>query len=267
MQIQREDKRLIDSYEMNHLFKKGLKLKKVKVVAKPVTGTTPAAIIDKKTGKVLIKTTGKKKKKKKFFKKIGSGIKKGVKAVGKAVKKVTQVAVFAPLLPLKGMMKKALRKKGVSPPSKMPDLAEAFFNNIVKKSHFDSYYHGRTLERDGYNDHFITVEIVGGILKFVKDLLHKKKAKKAGLPVALSPVEEQITADSERVLTEIEKRASSSGVELDSEELTDEESAKDGGSKGGRKKNDEKEGLILGLPTTTVMIIGGVLVAVLVLRK
>lgn len=263
MQVQKEDKNLIDSYEMNHLFKKGLKLKKVKVVTKPATGTTPAAIIDKQTGKVLVKTTGKKKKKKGVFKKIGSGIKKGAKAVGKAVKKVATAAVYAPLLPLKGIMKKALKKKGVAAPSKMPDLAEAFYNNIVKKSNFDSYYHGRTLERDGYNDHFIGVEVVAGILKYVKDILQRKKAKKAGQPVALSPVEEEIAAGSDRILSEIENKAAASGVDV-GEDLPDE--PKERRSRGG-KGGDEKEGLILGLPTNTVLIIGGVLVAVLVLRK
>jgi len=257
MHVNKEDFELADAFEINHLSKK-LKLKKVKVVAKPATGNTPAAIIDKKTGKVLVKTTGKKKKKKGLFKKIGSGIKKGAKAVGKAVGKVVKGAVYAPLLPLKGMMKKALKKKGVSPPSKMPDLAEAFYNNIVKKSNFDSYYHGRTLERDGYNDHFIAVDVVAGILKYVKDILQRKKAKKAGQPVALSPVEEEIAAGSEKVLNAINERADNSGADV-SEDLPDEPKE--------RKKRGDKEGLILGLPTSTLLIVGGVFVAVLVLRK
>lgn len=192
-----------DSFENDNLAKK----KKAKVSIKK----TIAAKLAPKPGAV----SKKKKKKKKLFKKIGGGIKKAAKAVGKAVKKIAVISAAAPLLPFKGLMKKALKKKGVAAPKKFDDLIEVFYNNIVKKSsNFESHpMYGRTLERDGYNDDHIIGEIVSGVLNFITGLIRKKKEQKAGSPVELSPVEDAIANEAQHVLKTIDKKAADAGID------------------------------------------------------
>lgn len=263
MQKLDQDYNLADSFEINHFKKRGVLLKKIKTVLKPAVGSTPNSIVDKSTGKIMVKKK-KKKKKKGFFRKIGRGLKKAVKAVGKGVKSVGVRLALAPLYPLIPVMRNALKKKGVNPPKKLPDLAEAFFNNIVKKSNFDSYYSGKTLEYDGYNDDHIAGDIVQGILKFVKDLIQKKKDKKKGIPVALSPVEEEIVGGAERVLNKIEKKATESGISVESDlpsGIVDDEGNEPD------EPTDKKEGVFLGLSTSTLMMVAGVLVLLFIAAK
>ena len=261
MHIQKADRQLADNFEISHLNKKKV-VKKVKSVAKPTVGKSPAVVVDKKTGKLLVKKTGKKKKVR-GFKRLGKNLKKGFKKVGGALKKVGQAAALAPLLPLKGVMKKALKKKGVNPPSKLPDLAEAFYNNIVKKSHYDTAYFGRSLERDGYNDDHIVGSIVEGIISFIKTLKKKKEEKKKGLPVQFSPVEKEIIEGSEKVLNKIEEKAERSGINIKATRPQTAEQEE-------REENEEKETVSGGISLSGMnpMVIVGILIgAYLIFKK
>lgn len=167
------------------------------------------------TGAVLKKA--KKKKKKGIFRKVAAGVKKGAKGVAKgvkkAIKKVTVAASLAPLLPLKGVMKKALRKKGFPVPKKMEDLAESFYNNIVRKSsNYDGSFGTGELRMNGYDDEHVIGDIVKAVLEFVRDLIKKRKAKKKGQNVPMTETEEIIAAESEQVVKAIEKKAEEAGI-------------------------------------------------------
>lgn len=51
--------------------------------------------------------------------------------------RVVKSTIYAPLLPLKGAMKKALTRGGFRVPSKMPDLVPQFYNKIVKSNSYE----------------------------------------------------------------------------------------------------------------------------------
>lgn len=168
---------LKQAYEMNHL-------KAFKKIGKGI----------KKTAKGVGKVAGK----------VAKGVAKGAKATAKAAvkvtKKITTAAVLAPLLPLKGVMKKALSKKGFKAPSKMEDLVRAFHDNIMKKS--SSY---ETM----HPDHFLPIAaIVPPVIEFVKGLITKKKSGQN-----LTPVEKVIADDSEKVVNNIAAKAEQAGID------------------------------------------------------
>lgn len=196
MEVQAEqfrNRRLLrDSFDADHANKKKKKKKFGRFLKAAITGGASEVIRNRK--------------------KIGKGLKK----VGKAIKKVTMVATAAPLIPFKGLMKKALKKKGVNPPKNFPDLIEVFYNNIVKKSsNFESHpFYGKTLERDGYNDDHIIGDIVKGVLQFIMGLIKKKKEQKAGAPVELSPIEDAIANEASSVVGKIDKKIDESGIDV-----------------------------------------------------
>lgn len=123
-------------------------------------------------------------------KKIAKGIGKGAKTVGKVVKKVTTLSLLTPLIPLVPAMRSSLKKKGLTPPKKLDELARMFYKVIVKKeSAFDRA------------DHLVPIAaIIPPIIGFVKNLIHAKKNK------AKLPPEEKVVADAaESVINEVEK--------------------------------------------------------------
>ncbi len=294
MEIQHYDRQL----DSNYLGKRRKKI----LLRRPTGGTLPEAVmIDGipmvKSGAMPDHILKKVRKKiKKAASKAGKGIAKAAKATAKglkkAVKTVAKVSVgiakapmLAPIVPLKPMMKKALNKKGFNAPSKTQDLAEAFYNNIVKgRANFDTPH----LEYDGYQDNLVTVEIVGAIVKFVKDALSKKKAKKSGeVPgLELSPVEELVANESEKVVDEIKEKANDVGVEIaplpgsnskeskesgveDAPGSPDRKGRKTKSKKGGKRNNENKNSGGFGGISTPVLL-GGAAAAVglaLVLRK
>lgn len=213
MQVLKEDREL--HYENNfRLFKKK--------VRKPVGASNPDVIMS--GGKPMVKSSilPKKKRKKGLFKrialgivtggasniirdrkKIGKGIAKGAKAVGKAVKKISQVSLLAPLIPLFPVMRKALKSKGLTPPKDPVKLAEMFYKVIVlKRSTFDPdpFPH--------YENHVAPiVAIIPPIINFVKNLIKNKK-KGAKLP----PEENAIAVEAENVINEVVKEEAKSGA-------------------------------------------------------
>jgi hypothetical protein len=222
---------------INHFKKK----KKV-VISKPTVGTNAAAVSVNGQPMVKVSTMSKKQKKKAkrkaIVKKVGKGLKKVAKKVVKISAGLAKAPMLAPLIPLKPMMKKALKKNGFNAPSKTQDLAEAFYNHVIRGQHYDM----PVLKRDGYQDNLITVEIVGQILKFVKDALGKKKAKKTGsVPgVELSPTEKLVADESEAVIKKIEVKAEEAGVSIAPDVTTAGSNSKESSSSG-VAKNDESE--------------------------
>lgn len=92
------------------------------------------------------------------------------------------------LLPLKPQMRAALKFKGITPPDEIGELAQSFYNNVVKRSSFDSAVDN---DRDGFA-HFAEVErsnfvlsaaaistVVAGIVEFISSIKKKKEEGKA----------------------------------------------------------------------------------------
>lgn len=131
----------------------------------------------------------------KGLKKLGKKVSKAVKKVGKSivegVKKVAGNVALAPLLPFKGAMKKALKKKGIDPPSDLPALASKFYQVVIqKKSNFEYSY---DLEEDlQHADPVITPMIITAIVGFIKQILGAKLEGKK-----LTPEEEEIAGQVE----------------------------------------------------------------------
>jgi len=131
----------------------------------------------------------------KGLKRLGKKVKETVKKVGgkivKAVKTVAGNVALAPLLPFKGAMKKALKKKGVEPPKELPELASKFYQLVIqKKSNFEYNY---DLEDDiKHADPVITPMIITAIVGFIKQILGAKLEGKK-----LTPEEEEIAGQVE----------------------------------------------------------------------
>ncbi len=137
----------------------------------------------------------------------------GKSRVGTAIKKAIGTVTLTPLIPLVPVMNNALKKKGFTPPKNLADKAELFYNEIVKKG--NNSFESRDLYYDGYNDNLVTVEIVGAIVGFVKNILTKKKEKKDGnTAVELSPIEQIVADGSEKVVAKIEAEAQDSGMNV-----------------------------------------------------
>lgn len=103
---------------------------------------------------------GKKKGKSKIGEKLKNAINK-VKDKGKD-------AALVPLLPFKGAMKKALKKRGVKHGKSLRDIAEKFYLNVIKQGqNFESV------------DPVTLGIIVPAIVDFFKNLLDKAKTGKA----------------------------------------------------------------------------------------
>lgn len=122
---------------------------------------------------------------------------------GNVVRKIGKGIALTPLLPLKGTMKNALKKKGISPPNKLEDIAELFFNNIVAKKNGYNEAHF-----DGLNDDHIAVDIVVKIVEWVKNAIQKRKAQKAGEQVVLDPTEEEVADQAAGVIEKVQQSVS-----------------------------------------------------------
>lgn len=162
-------------------------------------------------------------------------IKKGAKKVGKVAKKLVTAASLAPLIPLRGVMSKALVKSGFVAPKKLEDLANAFYSHIVKRS--PSNYESRFNEQDNL---LPLAALVPPIIGFVKDLINGRKKKKAGVPVSMTPVEEAIAADSEKVVSQIEAKAAQAGISTGAEMPGSNSKDNPTPEKGGAPDEDQK---------------------------
>lgn len=140
----------------------------------------------------------------KGLKKAGKKVKNAIKKVGdKIVDKVKKVAgnvLLAPLLPFKGAMKKALKKKGISPPNDLPALASKFYQVVIqKKSNFEYCYE---LEDDlNHVDPVVTPMIITAIVGFIKQILGAKLEGKK-LTAEEQEIAEQVETDTRNLVTE-----------------------------------------------------------------
>lgn len=104
-------------------------------------------------------------------------LKKATEKVKKAAKKMGAAAAFAPLLPFKGAMKKALKRRGVAAPNKMDELAKVFYTNVLQSKKYEGEF--QHVEP-------VTVSlIVSAVLSFFKDMM-KKKAEGTASPEELA---------------------------------------------------------------------------------
>jgi len=72
-------------------------------------------------------------------------------------------------------MRNAIRKKGLTAPHKLADVARVFFENIVKK-HANGY---DDIDVNTLEDHLVPLMIIPPIIAFVKDAIAKGKKNKA----------------------------------------------------------------------------------------
>lgn len=150
---------------------------------------------------------------KKFIKGVGKDLSKAEKFVIKEVGNIAEATLLLPLLPLRGMMKKAIEKKGGKAPSKFHDLVNTFYNEVVKKHSIaknpanpaakGGTYDYPDIDLSSYDqDHQADaiMEIVQAILGFIKDL------KKKGLGGALSDLEQTIVGGSNDAVNKIKMK-------------------------------------------------------------
>lgn len=249
------DLMVVNFEEQNHLFKK-LKKGLKKVAAK--------------VEKVALKVTPKPLRK--IAKKVIAVHKKVGKAVGKVVAKV---ALYPALIPLIPVMAGALKKLKVKVPKDPGKMAEAFYRYVIKKEK-----PGNTYENSDHVAPAIAA-LIPPVIKFIKDMVQKKKAKKAGQAVSLDPVEDIVGGIGESVIDKIESSAIDEkiGAETSNESVLREplqgESPLYMGDTGpaeplseqentGTKKIRNKGGNDLKLMFKNPFVIGGIVLAVLV---
>jgi hypothetical protein len=191
----------------------------------------------------------------------------GKTLVGNVVRKIGKGIALTPLLPLKGVMKNALRKKGFPVPGKLEDLAESFHNNIVAKKNGYGEQHF-----DGLNDDHIAVDIVVKIVEWIKNAVQKRKEQKAGKEVVLDPTEEVVADQATTVIDKVVQQAgppelpgSNSPDNPDAPEFTNEGRSEKRGMEN-RQFRDKDEKSLMDSPML-IMAAAAVIVGVLVLRK
>lgn len=134
--------------------------------------------------------------------KIKAKLKKAVQKVKQAAKKVaskTKDVAFAPILPFKGVMRKALDRKGIKyDPNSLSQIAALFVHHVVKGNYghfnYNLLYNGpqHRMYIDGDTPQNIVADValtlVTTIINYLKNL---KEKKDSGQP---------LTADEEQVL-------------------------------------------------------------------
>jgi hypothetical protein len=109
-----------------------------------------------------------KERRKKFFSKAKQAVKKIAAAPAKA-------ATFAILIPFKPMMNSMLEKRGFKPEKKLSNLAQQFFDNVVKKDNFENeYFESEYLENA---DAGLVVGTIGDIVNAIKNWIQRRKEK------------------------------------------------------------------------------------------
>jgi hypothetical protein len=111
--------------------------------------------------------------------------------IGQWSKEKADRIVSKSLKPFESHMRSMLKSKGITPKSGMTDLAEQFYNNIVKASNFESYYekddfqgvvyysHPFEMPQDGARmdtiDPVTITIIISAIISFFKNMSQKRK--------------------------------------------------------------------------------------------
>ncbi len=170
---------------------KGKKLKRKQAIVEGKRQTIAGKILGVATGGLSKLTT-----------KAGrTEAKKGAKVVGNVLAAGT---ILAPVMPLMPMMKRALKKKGVTPPKMPIDVLNAFYKNVVKGgSNYDGHLPNIDL-LEIESDHLAPAvgAVVSAVLAFVKLI---KKKKNSG--ETLTKIEETIANGTEQIETELEEKA------------------------------------------------------------
>jgi hypothetical protein len=175
-----KEKRNIANFQADHA--KGKLKKKLKKVGRGVLAVSTAGLSDKKTRQ-----------------KYG----KAAKKVGKVLKEVAlDTTIYAPLVPLVPMMKKALKKKGKPVPKGVNNITKAFYNEVVTKhGNYDEIHYDNELEADN-----IVAEAAAGIVKGVLEFVKGLKQKKAN-GGKLTPTEDAIVAGTDLAAAKIDESA------------------------------------------------------------
>jgi hypothetical protein len=131
-------------------------------------------------------------------------VKKAKDKTKSTVKQLKDVGGYAPLLPFKGVMVAALKRKGenVSLSTKMDKLAPLFRDVIIRKKTTRNY--GDLYLESLAEDEIIS--IVREVLDFVKTLANKKKNNER-----LSEDEKEIVTEGEKVAEEIKEKGTEAG--------------------------------------------------------
>lgn len=272
-------------------YRNRLKRRKIIRIQRPVVGETPALAVANFQGedyffKKLAKGVKKLAKKKldvvkkiakghtKVFKKVAAVHKKvgkkviaAHKKVGKAVVKITKKLISLPaLLPLKPVMAKALKKKGVEPPKDLEKLARKFYDVIVRKKSSFEY------ANPDANHIAPIVAIIPPIIKFITTIIQKKK--KTGSTG--DPVDDSIADEAAGVIEDINAKAASedTGIQSGNVPYAGEEDAPDTNMKGaedmaprGRRNAEEKGGFSFKNPIVIGVGVGAVILVIILLRK
>jgi hypothetical protein len=212
-----------DINEITNLHKRLHSSKKSRIRRKriPVTGGEKVVTQIETTPKVdhADKATKAKRKakRKKIFKKIGKGL----------LHISTGGAILATLLPLKIVMSRMLKKRGIATKKmKLKTLAVTFHNEFISKknkptSHYDEINVSDFENNDLFKaplgtveqDHIIASEVanlVGVVVKFVRDAIKKKKAAKAANvdpKTVMTEEEHDVATGGEQVVAKLDEKA------------------------------------------------------------
>ena len=188
--------------------------------------------VDNWFGSKLIKKIKRSSRKfKKYVKKTGKKVGKRIKSVAKKVARGLLAVQLAPLLPLKGVMVRAIKSKTGKNMrrSSILNVTKTFYNKVVKSgSHFDEFSENDVQQIDILNnfdtledfeevhgkDHVapaVIMSIISAVLSFIKMMKKKKdESKKTNKPVT-SQVS-QIANGVTKVMQEIEKGTSTAQI-------------------------------------------------------
>lgn len=160
------------------------------------------------------------------------------------------ITAFTVLKPFDKLMRNAIRKKGLTAPSKLADVARVFFENIVKK-HANGY---DDIDVNTLEDHLVPLMIIPPIIAFVKDAIAKGKKNKALVaagqkPQPLNDAIAAIAGDGIAVEKDLTEKVAAGGGVVDAQ-----------GRPTGAKAGSHSMG---GIPPM-VMYIGGGIVALII---
>lgn len=146
--------------------------------------------------KVALKVTPKPLRK--IASKIIEGHEKVFKKVGQLATKLISYPLLVPLMPVMGA---AIKKAGVSPSGDPGKRAEQFYTYVIKKEKPGSNYE---------QDHILPAiaALIPIVIKFVKNMIAKKKAKKAaGQEASMDPVEAVVADTGASVMETLDQKA------------------------------------------------------------
>lgn len=193
-------------------------------------------------------------------KKVKEKAKKTVKKVGQKIKDVAKKlspadAIYLPLLPFKLVMLKQLQKKGIKTGKTMPEVAFNFAKHIVKKENLDDEETKTTGEK--LQDVAGTVQQVGGVVGSAAGIVK--------IIISFFKKNDQKVKDGTASADEMDMKL---GAEEGLKALDEsDEDAIEAAAKGKTKQGTETTTKTGGISNTTLYLLAGVVIVVLLLRK